>query len=138
MKRSSPLKRKTPLRSKSQLSRGSGLQRKSRLKRRSLAERTKDDPDRYGDLFEAVRRMPCFGRKYLPGHECELGYAPASAHHLGRQDSEGMVPVCGRLHDLCEMRTSEVEVMLQRAGSPSLEELGQMYVERAREGAGDG
>jgi len=67
---------------------------------------------RYGPLFTAVKAMPCWlnvegyrGR----GHEsCGPGVqqgqysAPDghTAHHVGRYDEEGLLPVCGRAHDL--------------------------------------
>lgn len=140
MKRSAPLRRRTPLRSDPEKQRewerksrrNNPLKRRTSLRSRSLSERTEDDPDRYGELFERVREMPCFGRRYLPGHECGLGYAPATAHHLGRKDTEGLVPVCGRLHDLCEERESEVERRLAQAGSPCLDDLGGFYIGLAR------
>lgn len=67
---------------------------------------------RYGPLFTAVKKLPCWlkaegyrGR----GHEsCGPGVqqgqysAPDghTAHHVGRYDEEGLLPVCGRAHDL--------------------------------------
>lgn len=102
----------------------------SKLRRRGVMERYKDDPDRYGDAFLGIRELPCFARRYLPGSECGLGYAPASAHHLGEKDSEGLVPCCGKHHDMMEEREKEVESMLKEAGSPPLKEIGRKYVQQ--------
>lgn len=67
----------------------------------------KRSEDRYGPAWEGVRALPC--------HLCRLGYrgpghepgqgtlgqqGGPTAHHVGRLDSEGMIPVDGMAHDL--------------------------------------
>lgn len=102
-----------------------------KLRTRTLAERFEDDPTRYGVLFDLVRRDACFGLTYLPGHVCGLGYAPPSAHHLGKTDLDGLLPVCGRLHDEAGEKPSDVERRLREAGRLPLQALGRLYVTAA-------
>ena len=102
-----------------------------KLKARTLEERFKDNPLRYGVVFNRVRTWPCFGIEWLPGHKCRLGYAPATAHHLGKDDLDGMVPVCSWLHDQLEEFPTEVERELRLSGKPSLAGLGRMDVVNA-------
>lgn len=50
--------------------------------------------------------MPCWlaTRGYNgPGHTgCYIGVQGGhTAHHIGRDDVDGLLPVCGRAHDLC-------------------------------------
>lgn len=49
--------------------------------------------------------MPCWlaqARYVGPGHrECGVGVQGGhTAHHVGRKDADGLVPGCGRAHDL--------------------------------------
>ncbi len=98
-----------------------------KLKVRTLEEKFGDDPLMYGPAFKLVRTLLCFGIEWLGGHKCKPGYAPATAHHPGKDDLDGLVPVCGWLHDRCAERTLEVERELREAGSPPLSGLGRMY-----------
>ena len=107
------------------------MARPGKLRSRGVMERHKDDPFRYGVLFTTVRQWLCFGVEHLPGHICGLGYAPPTAHHLGKTDLDGLLPVCGRLHDLVEERPSQVERALREAGQPSLQEIGRTYLRQA-------
>ncbi len=74
----------------------------------------KRSPDRYGPAFEAVKRLPCVLwtlAYYGPGHEC-CGFGAQgghTAHHVGRLDSEGLLPVCGKAHDMIAGRGGEKE-----------------------------
>jgi len=113
--------------------RGSTLRQdpSKKLRSRTLSERFKDDPLRYGILFEFVRRKPCAGAVYVPGHMCGAGYAPASAHHLGKDDLGGLVPACGSFHDDMEEREADVERALREANQPTLEKIGRSYVAEA-------
>lgn len=104
---------------------------KKRFKGRTLKERFKGQPWKYGQVFEAVRKLPCAGRVYLPYHECGPGVAPASAHHLGNDDLDGLVPACSRFHDDLEEREAKVVEALKQAGMPSLEAIGKSYVGQA-------
>ena len=103
---------------------------RKRMKARTLEEKFGDDPLRYGTLFREIRLLPCFGSTYLPGHVCGLGYAPATAHHLGKTDLDGLLPVCGHMHDQVGEQTLEVEKRLREAGRPSLSGLGRLYLVR--------
>lgn len=123
-------------RSKKALDRSKGgLSRSTKpMKRRSLKERFKDRPECYGPIFLLVRQEPCFAARVLPTlHACGLGYAPASAHHLGDTDLDGLLPACGRMHDVLEnpRGVRMTEAQLQAAGQPSLREIGLQYVGRA-------
>jgi hypothetical protein len=104
---------------------------KKPLRSRTLTERFQDDPTRYGPLWKVVRVLPCVGRMVDPGHECGPGYAPATAHHLGKTDLEGLVPVCGALHDVLHQR-HKCREWEERAGV-DLAALGGKYVKGAAE-----
>ena len=107
---------------------GKRLKSSTRLRARTLEEKYGDDDLRYGPLFEEVRRMECAGNH--PGHECGPGYAPASAHHLddkGHLDAKGLIPCCGRLHDVLEDPSRSVEWTDGR----TTEEVGRFYVLKA-------
>ena len=104
---------------------------KKRMRSRTLQEKFGDDPLRYGPVLELVRLRPCFGKSYLPGHACALGYAPPSAHHLGETDLDGLVPVCGALHDEVGLYPETVASALRRARSPTLPALAAQYVDAA-------
>lgn len=122
-----------PLRAKKRLSRTrASLNRTGKLKRRGVMERHADDPDRYGELFLRVREMPCFGRSRLPLHQCGIGVRPATAHHVGRKDSEGLLPVCGRLHDALHERPWEIQSRMGKGGAEKVRRLALEYVEQAR------
>lgn len=113
------------------------------MRRRSFSQRFPTDHDgpRYGPLFRAVRMMDCWAATQMyegPGHEgCGLGQQGGhTAHHLGRLDEDGLIPVCGRLHDLCVGRGGRTAVRhfaewMQRMGF-TLHEVGQLYVAKAR------
>ena len=80
--------------------------KRSRIKRRSFSQKYKGDGPRYGTLFVRVRELPCWLAQAGydgPGHEgCGLGAQGGhTAHHVGRNDADGLIPVCGRAHDLC-------------------------------------
>ena len=104
---------------------------RKRMRAKTLQEKFGDDQLRYGPLWELVRRRPCFGKSYLPGHVCALGYAPPSAHHLGKTDLDGLLPVDGALHDEVELYPETVAKALQRAASPTLHILADQYVDAA-------
>lgn len=106
------------------------------LKRRDFRKRKEG---RYGPLWERVKRMECFLREMVPElHECGLGYAPATAHHVIPRglDEEGLAPACGRVHDVLEAQkrreivdfTSIVGVRFE----VDIRVLGLHYVERAK------
>ena len=104
---------------------------KKRLRSRTLEEKFGDDPLRYGPVFKRVRGYPCFGTIYFLGHRCGPGYAPASAHHVGYDDLDGLLPVCGLLHDQVGEKALKVEKRLRRAGMPSIEAIAKSYVGQA-------
>ena len=108
--------------------RGSKPMKNSRLKK-GCWKRTEH---RYGPLWEAVKREPCFGLSFLPGHKCGIGVMPATAHHLRRLDAEGLVPVCMAMHDFCHTQSWKVTEALILAGAPTLAEIGMEYVRKAR------
>lgn len=59
------------------------------------------EPDTYGKIFEACRKMPCI-LKGVEGHTC---YGYITGHHIKRVGAGGTdycntIPVCVRLHDL--------------------------------------
>ena len=104
-----------------------------KLKSRTLEEKFGDDPLRYGPVWKCVRILPCAGRKYVPLHECGPGFAPATAHHLGKDDLAGLWPVCGALHDQLAERPREVSKALRKAGGPTIGAIGKRYVAGALE-----
>lgn len=112
---------------------GKRLKSKTRLTARSFSEKYADDVLRYGPLFELVREMRCFGLVYardVPPHKCDVGYAPASAHHLDSKDhldARGLLPVCGRMHDQVETFPKEIPL----AEGWTIEKLGRLYVAKA-------
>lgn len=103
---------------------------------------------RYGPLFKAVRDLPCHFcvEGYVgPGHEDggrTLGQQGGpTAHHIGRLDAQGMIPVDGGAHDLCAGRGGDTSIAHFRAwleekeGLPwreALEAIGLRYIERVR------
>lgn len=107
LKRGKPLERgEKPLQRRSELSRGtSGLKRSKGLRARSFSQRYDGTGERYGQAFVEVRAMPCWleqeGYDGL-GHEgCGPGVQGGhTAHHIGKFDSEGLIPGCGAAHDL--------------------------------------
>jgi len=101
---------------------------KKRMKVRTLKEKFGDDPLRYGPVFEVVRRLPCWANVYIPGHECGLGAIPASAHHLGFDDLDGLLPSCSLSHSDLHEREGRITKALKTAGMPSLESIGKSYV----------
>jgi len=101
------------------------------LRTRSLQERAEKNPLRHGAVFLEVRKEPCAGARELPDHQCGLGYAPPSAHHLGRSDLDGLVPACGLFHDEMGEKEREVERRLRKAGRPPLRVLGERNVRTA-------
>jgi hypothetical protein len=90
-------KRSKPLKSKSAIQRKRG-----KLRQKTFAEKRKEDPSKYGALFDAVKAEPCIGLSLIPGHRCR-GPGRHTAHHeppisKGGNDRTGQVPVCGWLH----------------------------------------
>jgi len=116
--------------------------KKTRLRTRDFRKR---DPERYGELWDRVRKMPCFVRELFPEfHQCGLGFAPASAHHVipKGKDWEGLVPACAAVHDVLEAQKRREMVDLssvcgRRPISVNIRKLGLEYVDRARDGGGD-
>ena len=107
-----------------------------------------DKGTRYGPLFRAVKAMPCWlkaeGYRDRGHEECGPGVQMGmysrldghTAHHVGRYDEEGLLPVCGRAHDLSAGlggRTTQLafRAWLDRRGL-SLDRLALDYVGRAR------
>lgn len=83
--------------------------------------------------------MPCFLRMMVPHlHECGLGYAPATAHHVipGGLDEEGLLPVCGKVHDVLEaQKRREIVDLSSIVGvrfEVAIRVLGLHYVNRAK------
>lgn len=74
-----------------------------RPRERSFRERFPEgeDRDRYGFLWEMVRRLPCIAVLLgVHGHRCRPGVSGRhTAHHVGRTDLDGLVPADGWLHD---------------------------------------
>lgn len=113
------------------------------LRARSFSQRfPKTHPGpRYGPLFRAVRAMPCWLELQLydgPGHQgCGPGQQGGhTAHHLGRLDEDGLIPGCGRAHDLYVGRGGRTTVRhfaqwMQRFGF-TLKGVGLEHVEKAR------
>ena len=106
------------------------------LKRRDFRKRKEG---RCGPLWEKVRRMPCFLLEMVPElHECGLGYAPATAHHVIPRglDEEGLLPVCGQAHDVLEAQKRRTIVDFSSIVGVKFEVdvrvLGLHYVERAK------
>lgn len=103
---------------------------------------------RYGPSFRAVRRLArqgeCVAVRYGyrgRGHE-ECGRGSRSlnptAIHLGHYDAEGLLPGCGRFHDLVdgygsEETVREFETWVRRDLGRSLLSLGQEYVRNTTE-----
>jgi len=79
------------------MKRGPGPKRKKRFRQKSFTERFKDDPLRYGILFEAVRLMRCFVAAMGSTHRC-AGPGRHTAHHEGKDDLGGLLPCCGYVH----------------------------------------
>ena len=109
MKRSKPLKRTKPLQPSKAPDKPARTQRAyTSLPKRSFSEKypANHPGPKYGPLFRAVRDMRCWlscegywGR----GHrQCWNGDTGGhTAHHVGRLDEHGLIPVCGAAHDLC-------------------------------------
>lgn len=120
----------------STLKMGKPLKKGGRLKRRDFR---KLKEGRYGPLWETVRRMPCFLREMAPElHECGLGYAPATAHHVIPKglDAEGLIPTCGKAHDVLEaQKRREIVDLTSIVGvrfEVDVRVLGLHYVNRAK------
>ena len=115
--------------------------KRSRMKRpKSFSQKYDGTGERYGPLFLAVRGMQCWleEERYVgPGHEgCWRGAQGGhTAHHLGRLDREGLIPGCGRAHDLYAGLGGALTVQHFRdwlaVRGCSLNEVGQLYVARA-------
>ena len=76
-----------------------------RLRSKSFTEKYDGTGDRYGYLFQEIRDLPCWlalANYAGPGHRgCDRGVQGRhTAHHVGRTDAEGLLPGCGRAHDL--------------------------------------
>ncbi len=88
--------KRSPIRRTTWLNRTTPLKR-TRIKRQSFSAKYDGTGPRYGTLFVRVRDMPCWLAEegYSgPGHErCGLGSQGGhTAHHMGRVDSEGLLP----------------------------------------------
>ena len=140
MKRTGFSKRRTGLkRGKGPKKSTKSLKRGSAARKRSFSERYPKDHNgpRYGKLFRAVRRQPCWlleARYRGPKHErCGPGAQGGhTAHHLGREDAAGMIPGCGLAHDLYaniagRIPQQEFDAWLEQRGE-TLEQAGLRYV----------
>lgn len=119
------------------------MKRGKPLKAKSFSQRFPKNHDgpRYGPLFRAVRLMPCWlaVQQYVgPGHEaCALGTQGGhTAHHLGRNDEDGLISGCGAGHDLYVGRGGRTAVQhfaeWMRKHGFTLKDVGLAYVEKAR------
>lgn len=113
---------------------------KRKPRRRSFSERYKDpNGPRYGQLFLIVRVLACWLKvEGYPGHECGPGAQGGhTAHHVGRYDRDGLIPGCGRAHDLYAGlggRTEQEEFKAWlREGGVTLKEIGFAYVVKAND-----
>jgi len=111
-----PLTRKTPLRASQGPNVGKGPKQPTKGVRTTNAPQRKSfstkypanhDGLRYGVLFRAVRKLPCWlcvSGYTGPGHVAGAGTFGAqgghTAHHVGRLDADGLLPGCGAAHDL--------------------------------------
>lgn len=100
----------------------------------------KKRPGVYGELWEQVRRLPCFWKRVDPTHACGIGVSqsrPISAHHMvpvsrGGKDADGLLPVCGLVHDWLEYAKSKHDPMWDQVEDVlglNLKELSMAYVE---------
>ena len=82
----------------------------STLPQGSFADARTDE--RYGPAWERVKKLPCVLYTlnfYGVGHQC-CGYGEMTghtAHHLSRLDRDGIIPCCGKAHDLLHNRGSK-------------------------------
>jgi hypothetical protein len=73
-----------------------------------------------------------------PGHDgCGPGQQGGhTAHHLGRNDEDGLLPVCGRAHDLvvfrCANSTADHFIDWLKRHDYELRDVGERYVVKAR------
>lgn len=120
------------------MNRGKGLKPGGRLKTHDFRNRKEG---RHGELWEAVRVLPCFLYVLAPNlhPKCGLGYASGhTAHHVipAGQDEDGMVPCCGQVHDVLEAQKRRVVVNLEKVTGVRFEvnihALGYAYVKRAQ------
>ena len=111
-----PLTRKTPLGTSQDRNAGEEPKQLAKAVRATNAPQRKSfstkypahhDGLRYGVLFRAVRKLPCWLCEvgYTgPGHVAGAGTFGAqgghTAHHVGRLDADGLLPCCGAAHDL--------------------------------------
>lgn len=114
--------------------RNSELSRYSRLRSRPWSERRTQL--RYGPVWEEVKGMPCVWHLVNPSHECRPSVRGRhTAHHLGRNDLDGMVPAGGLVHDRLHGRpgdpASMAEAELLAGTGLSLQQHGRLYVVRA-------
>lgn len=126
------------------MKRGKALERGRGPKAKSFSKRFPKDHDgpRYGAAFRAVRELPCWlaTQEYVgPGHEaCGLGQQGGhTAHHVGRNDEDGLIPCCGRAHDLYVGRGGRTAVRhfaawMQRYGF-TLRGVGRAYYSKVTE-----
>jgi len=99
------------LRTRTTLSTTKPLTAKKKIKARSFSERYDGTGEEYGPVFRIIRLLPCWLALvgyFGPGHEaCGRGEQGGhTAHHVGKTDAEGMLPGCGRAHDLYANRGS--------------------------------
>lgn len=115
----------------------------TRRKLKAKPFRPRPDATRYGQLFQIVRVLRCWlcVEGYQgPGHtvgNCAIGVqGKHTAHHVGRLDEEGLIPGGGAAHDLYaglggKRTVAHFRKWLKERGL-TLEEVGQMYVAKAR------
>lgn len=131
-----------PFRERGRLERTQPTKRPRRFSSTSFSKKYADPKgSRYGGLFLVVRVLRCWldGAGYFgPGHrECGLGVQGGhTAHHVGRLDEEGLIPGCGRAHDLYArlggIETVEAfDAWLEETGY-GIEETALIYVVRAK------
>ena len=127
----STLENRTPLKQGTK-----GLKPGGRIKVRNFRTRKEG---RYGPLWEAVKRLPCFLHVLAPNLHpmCGLGYASGhTAHHVIPKglDVEGLLSCCGQVHDVLErFKRREVVDFITITGvkfEVNVHELGLIYVAR--------
>ena len=116
--------------------------KRKKIRTKSFSQKYKDpDGKRYGGLFLRVRVLRCWlereGYRGRGHPACGPGVQGGhTAHHLGRNDEDGLIPGCGAAHDLYAglggNETQEEFKGWLRAGGVTLAEVGQAYVNDAR------
>ncbi len=132
---------------------GSTLRTKSKFRVLSFSKKYDGTGPRYGPLFRTVRDLTCWLRRegyQGPGHypSCGRGVQDSphatleqgwgrTAHHVGRLDEEGLIPCCGKAHDILAglgSRTTQqrFRAWLDERGF-TLRQVGLLYVAQAKE-----